>query len=157
MRQRATFEWRMIAIPCLWLCIHAFLLRRGAAFNSEPAYFTFISELMSLFVDEYTVEGSALKYEFVFEGVNGRGRVSCKVCAAPRRIVLLLSSSFGHTRILCKPLQGTTFIAVIHGDSVSPWLHIQFMSLSCSLFFSMSLFFLLSIVISSSFLYNRSL
>lgn len=38
------------------------------AFNSVPAYFTFISKLASLFVDEYTVEGFALKYEFVFEG-----------------------------------------------------------------------------------------
>lgn len=42
--------------------------RSSSAFNSEPAYFTFISQLASLFVDEYTVEGTALKYEFVFEG-----------------------------------------------------------------------------------------
>lgn len=71
----------------------------GTAFNSEPAYFTFISETTSLFVDEYTVEGSALKYEFVFEG-RKRGR-SCKPRAAPRRIAFF--ASFARTRILCKP------------------------------------------------------
>ena len=89
----------------------------STAFNSEPAYFTFISELASLFVDEYTIEGSALKYEFVFEG--GEGASSCKLRTAPRRIVFF-SASFGCTRILCKPLEETTFIAVIHGDSVLP-------------------------------------
>jgi len=33
--------------------------------------------------------------------------------AAPRRIV---SASIGRTRILCKPLEEMTFIAVIHGE-----------------------------------------
>lgn len=63
MRQRATSndEW-------LRSLVSGFVASSDTAFNSEPAYFTFISELASLFVDEYTVEGTALKYEFVFEG-----------------------------------------------------------------------------------------
>lgn len=79
----------------------------GTAFNSEPAYFTFISEPASLFVDEYTVEGSALKYEFVFEGEGreeGGEILLCKPHAALRRIVFF--AFFARTKILCKPSFG---------------------------------------------------
>lgn len=88
----------------------------GTAFNSEPAYFTFISETASLFVDEYTVEGSALKYEFVFEG-RKRGRdlanLTLHLGGSP-------SSPPSLAEFFVKLEEGTTFIAVIHGDSVLP-------------------------------------
>lgn len=67
----------------------------GTAFNSEPAYFTFISRLASLFVDEYTVEGSALKYEFVFEGGERGGDplASFSRCTSEDRLLLRLLRS----------------------------------------------------------------
>lgn len=65
----------------------------GTAFNSEPAYFTFISELASLFVDEYTVEGSALKYEFVFEGGEGEILLRASRCTSEDRLLLRLLRS----------------------------------------------------------------
>lgn len=62
----------------------------GTAFNSEPAYFTFISELTSLFVDEYTVEGTALKYEFVFEGGEREILLRASRCTSENRLLLRL-------------------------------------------------------------------
>lgn len=81
----------MTAIPCLWLCIR---VPPPATFNSEPAYFTFISELASLFVDEYTVEGTALKYEFVFEGGREGDPLPCfALCTSVDRLLLRLLRS----------------------------------------------------------------
>lgn len=65
----------------------------STAFNSEPAYFTFISKLASLFVDEYTVEGFALKYEFVFEGREGEILLRASRCTSKDRLLLRLRRS----------------------------------------------------------------
>lgn len=55
-------------------------------------------------------------------------RASC--CTSEDRLSLLLPHS-AHTRILRKPLEETTFIAVIHGDSVLPVIaHSIYVSLS---------------------------